>query len=1425
METLEKRQLLAAEVIAPVTASLESVGDPASYLEYGTSGSHWIDGSGLSDASIVETGDPVPSVWPLHLGGNSDQRVSRIRNAAEENTLTFDLGGTFDVSGMALWNSTERGNNNLLQTDRGFENTRLSYSTDGGITFSGDDLLTWTELVDDAATNQDSNPTSPPPMFGPEVQMLGSTVTGVTHVRMVVDNFSAGGADKFVMASELRFIGEPTPLPPVVIAPLSAELQSVGGSYLQYGDPAGVHWINGSGLDDATVVETGDEIPAVWPKHETGNNGERVSRIRGAAEFNTLTFDLGGRFHLEGMALWNSTEANQTDRGFEGTELSYSTDGGNTFSGSDLLTWEQLGTLTAPYEPEVQMLPSTVDGVTHVRMVVDNFSGEAIVMASELRFIGQIDTSIPLVADLSAETLEGNYNLTQGVEGGREVEFTVTLSETNSTGSPITFDLDDLGTGTAVSGVDYAAIPADAKIIVPHGSNTGSLVVNVIDDFSIEATETLNVQISGASFPAVIINTSTATGTIKDNDAAGVTLVGADDLNVSEAGDIDTYTIALDSIPTGPVQITATADSQLEISTDGITFAPALNLSFTDMTPQTITVRAVNDQSIEDLHNGTITHAITGTVVDANYPDVTHDDLYTVNGTDRTFQELLDDEALRPGGNWAGGVRGSEIDVNNAILEQGIPNHVSIPQNIRAHTLNASVVTRPNFDNITRWYQEDGKTQIYRVFEGEQNVRNNREYAARIETFADAGTAVWNDFSVRYTIMKGESMSLFQNKQNSDASWGLHVGMTPEGDIHYTHRRNHDGGNRRFTLAEDMIGKSFEMMVRDNGHDFELYFNGELIAKNFHERPGRDFSWRWGPYRGARPMEHDVLVFVNNLQMRENTSSPVGLMPYRLPTTSLVIDSATAEITDNDDGSQKPFVDRVVQSGTRIEAEAFDFGGSGVAYNDTGAGNDGNVFRTDVDVDIFETTDGGSGFSVGKPNGNGTEWMEYTADVVGGTYDIDFRLAAEGSDPTRIVRVLIADDSESSQFTELGTVSVPLTGSQSTWQTVTLAGVDLNPWAGSDRVIRLETDGFNFQTNWFEFNSPQLDFGDAPLSYGTLLADDGARHAAVGPQLGATRDWESNGTVSPAADGDGSDEDGVMFGGIGVNNLIAAVNVEFGNVNEVGTAKVDAWIDFNRNGAFELEEKILDDITVNQAMQTINYDIPRDLPGGITVGDAYARVRISTAGKLGPTGYAADGEVEDYVVTIAEPPVVESFEINGGSSQRSSVNSVKVTFDQVVDIDTEGGNPFQLTYGSNEAVAIGAPLIGEITDNAGNRKTTVELTFDPSSAYVTDFGSLKDGHYQLTIDPSLVTASGVELDGDGDGIAGDAYVMTAADGLFRKYGDADGTDSVGLSDFAMFRSVFGTSPSDPSAMSGLDSNGDGSIGLTDFAAFRANFGA
>jgi GEVED domain len=1193
----------------------------------------------------------------------------------------------------------------------------------------------------------------------------------------------------------------------VVIAPVDADLTSINGSYLQF-DANGNNWYNGSGLSNASIVETNDPVPAVWPTHLAGFNNTRVARIREAPEVSTLTFDLGGRFDLTGMALWNTTEATNTDSGFENTVLSYSLDNGLTFSGGDSLVWTQLAALTTPFGPEIKMLPATRVGVTHVRMNVDNFSvagADKILTASEIRFLGNF-RPFAASASLSVATVDGRFDLRQGVEGLRAVDAVVTLTEGNSTGAPITFDLTAVAGGTALSGLDYEAIAAGTKITVPSGSRTGTFRINVIDDFLIEATETLRLRISNPSNSSVTLGTTDATATIADNDTAGVTIVGADALAISEAGTTDTYTIALDTIPTGAVQITASADPQIQISVDGVHFSSTLILTFTDRTPQTITVRAVSDRVIEGAHTGTISHRITGTVVDPNYPDVTVESLYTQTGTDPTFDYLIANGILPDGVTSTAGVTGSTINVNNTNLEKAPYGNRAFEQNIRIHTLGNSSVPRPDFPKWSRWYQEDGRTQIYRIFEGEENTRNDREFAARIESFESGfNKGVWNDFSARYTILKPESMAIFQSFQDG-VEWSVHLSMNPDGSVQFIHRRGSGGGGQQsIKLADDMIGKSFDVLIRDNGFDYEVYFNGELKGAGTYVRPTDSFNFRWGMYRGGFPMSRDALLFVSGATTAANTSAPVGLVPYRPATTSLSIASATATIQDFVQ-PQVPFIVQTVQPGTRILAEQFDLGWSGVAYFDTTPGNRGGQARPDEDVDLFAASIVLSDIADG-------EWLEFTRDVIPGIYDIDVRAWSNNS-ITKGVRLLIATDSLATSFTELASVNVPDTDDVRISQTI--QDVDLTAWGGEDRVFRLEFFGSSFSYDWIEFRS-ELDFGDAPVSYSTLLANDGARHLAVGPQLGVTRDIENDGAPSASSNGDDAagttdDEDGVLFSTIAVESATAGLNIHLQNAP---SAKVDAWIDFNRDGVFGTNEKIVNDFLVNQSMQTINYTVP----SGLTTGDTYARVRMSSTGGLSPNGFASDGEVEDYVVSIGERPMVQSVVINGGDAQRSSVETVRVTFDKVVDFDNVGGNPFTFTHIASGDTVTAIPVI----DNSSG-KTVVNFTFNPAGLQVTSFGSLQNGDYRLTIHASRVKHLGIELDGDGNGTTGDNYVTTAADKFFRKYGDQNATGIVDLSDFAAFRQTFGKSAGTSGYLDGFDSNGDDLIGLADFAAFRQSFG-
>ena len=148
---------------------------------------------------------------------------------------------------------------------------------------------------------------------------------------------------------------------------------------------------------------------------------------------------------------------------------------------------------------------------------------------------GATSTSMILVGDnweTSIDFSNGQY-FTFAVEGASldvttngdetgpvDIVYTVTLTSTNTTGSAITFDINDAGTGSATSGLDYTPIPANAKISVANGLQTGSYTVSVTDDALEENQETLIVTISNPSDPGTTIGTSSAIATIDDNDNA-----------------------------------------------------------------------------------------------------------------------------------------------------------------------------------------------------------------------------------------------------------------------------------------------------------------------------------------------------------------------------------------------------------------------------------------------------------------------------------------------------------------------------------------------------------------------------------------------------------------------------------------------------------------------------------------------------------------------------------------------------------------------------------------------------------------------------------------------------------------------------------------------------------------------------------------
>lgn len=159
-----------------------------------------------------------------------------------------------------------------------------------------------------------------------------------------------------------------------------------------------------------------------------------------------------------------------------------------------------------------------------------------------------------------------------------------------------------------------------------------------------------------------------------------------------------------------------------------------------------------------------------------------------------------------------------------------------------------------------------------------------------------------------------------------------------------------------------------------------------------------------------------------------------------------------------------------------IQAEHFDVGGNGLAYNDDTPGSEVSPvvnFRTDEDVDIENCTDVGSGYNVGYTMAG--EWLEYTVDVQSaGKYNLDMRVACNGAGRTLSVAV--------DGTTIANNVAVPNTGGWQVWTTLSVNGISLKAGKQVLRVTIGATDYVNI--NYLQFKA------DIPTGVETVALND-----------------------------------------------------------------------------------------------------------------------------------------------------------------------------------------------------------------------------------------------------------------------------------------------------------------------------------------------
>ncbi|QOV91783.1 carbohydrate-binding protein [Humisphaera borealis] len=208
---------------------------------------------------------------------------------------------------------------------------------------------------------------------------------------------------------------------------------------------------------------------------------------------------------------------------------------------------------------------------------------------------------------------------------------------------------------------------------------------------------------------------------------------------------------------------------------------------------------------------------------------------------------------------------------------------------------------------------------------------------------------------------------------------------------------------------------------------------------------------------------------------------------YRVLATNAVGDSpfsAIVSVTTLTSPGQSPFSGTPIAMPGILQAEAFDNGGAGAAFNDTTPTNLGGKYRTTA-VDIESTTDTGGGFVVASTAAG--EWLEYTVNVpTAGWFTIDTRVSAKGGTAGRF-------HVEADRVNVTGSLAVPNTGAWTTYRNVTSPAFSLS--AGT-HVLRLAIDtavasGRGPNVNWLRLNTVAAPAGAATLKSIAALSDSG----------------------------------------------------------------------------------------------------------------------------------------------------------------------------------------------------------------------------------------------------------------------------------------------------------------------------------------------
>jgi hypothetical protein len=348
------------------------------------------------------------------------------------------------------------------------------------------------------------------------------------------------------------------------------------------------------------------------------------------------------------------------------------------------------------------------------------------------------------------------------------------------------------------------------------------------------------------------------------------------------------------------------------------------------------------------------------------------------------------------------------------------------------------------------------------------------------------------------------------------------------------------------------------------------------------------------------------------------------------------------------------------------------------------------------------------------------------------TYSVSVNVTNNSGSVARVIGWIDFNRNNTFESTEGSVVATVNTGTNGGTATLNWSGLSGIVSGQSYLRVRITTDALantdisNAKTTGEVEDYPitineSYDYGDAPNTYLTTFASNGARHStSTNLKIGANAtDIEIDGLAGINANSDdttATDDEDVVLSSLYNTQTSYSLVVNVTNTTG-GNANLGGWIDFNRNNTFETGEYASTTVANNAATATLTWS---SLSGLVATNTHYVRLRITTDSLANTDigGFKTNGEVEDHILTISESfdygdAPFQTTSASNGARHRFSSNIFMGTSPSNIDLEIDGSasgtGVEDDNSGSDDENGITVPLSPILYTTTGNYNLSVTV--------------------------------------------------------------------------------------------------------------------